>query len=1096
MLLFGAVAAVLPLALARATGPSESRPDLAAYVTDGPVYAVAHEPGGGTFVGGEFSHVGPASGHGLALGAVGSAEEGRPVGSSADESAGPPLPGAAEFPHVAGGDVHAVVPDEHGGWFIGGDFTSIGGEAVPRLAHIQPDGTVDGDWVPSPNDAVLALALDSTDYADRPGDWTLYAGGKFTQVAGNNPRNFLAAWRVDGANGAPDVPNPEAENPDPSDEPLSWRAGPTLAQGGNVVRALAVSAVDYDVTVTSGDPPTPQTTRTRTAAVIAGGDFTALGSDVTPPTLHRIGAVWGEGALKPSDGSSIQGQALAWNPNAGTPAGSRVNAITVGEVENPAGTHDSLPVYFGGFFASGGKSNLAASRLRIENATGAVTAGGGHYSGWTPSPDGAVNSLALTGSTLYVGGAFSTIGQPAPPEPLPRLAAVAAVPSGPTGTVAVNTCNPVSCPATPMAWKPGPDAEVSALDTSADGAVVYAGGGFTQIGDAGLLDGRRSRNGMAALSAAGEAAGGVALGWDARPAGGAVNALALAGDALYAGGGFFSILAEERANLAALDADGALVEDFTTGTGCSPAPCSDGVHALALAPDATALYVGGAFTEVDQDGAGPVPPEPGAHLAALDLDPSADDPNTTAVEPTEPLGGLLPQWEGNPDADSWVLTLDVAGERLYAGGAFDHVGSAARSRIAAIDRETGAVLGWAPDARRVGPGGAEAVNVYDIEASCETVYAGGSFNRIGIPVEGSQPVRNSIAELDPGTAEASDWDPDGAGVVRALAVSETGVEGGGGSGEPLVYAGGSFAVIGNEDVPQGRAVRHGVAALRSADASVTGWNPDADAAVRALALSGDGETVYAAGSFNTIGGQARSGLAALEADGVGGGSGDATAWNPFLFNPDPAATSAVRSIDAAAANVYIGGEQTDAGAYSHQGYAQFTGGESEEPVEPLTCESSAPAPDTSPPEVDAASADAGRALLLTLSEPAVVHIDLTGTGAGLRLLSAPGCVADTRESRRRLLRQLRKRLAESRSKQRPKSRAKKARKIRRQLAKRKCSLALPSRAIEADLDEGETRVPLIEAGPLRPGTYRAMIGATDEAGNAAAPIQIDFQVAQ
>jgi hypothetical protein len=1071
-------AGALPLALA---ATPEDTPDLAAYVTDGPVNAVVHEPGGDTYIGGEFSHVGRASGHGLALGAVGSADEAVPFGTSADDR---PLLADADFPHVGGGDVHAAIPDEHGGWFIGGDFTSVGGEAIPRLAHVKPDGTVDADWVPAPNNAVLALALDSTTSADK---WALYAGGRFTGVAGGNTRHYLATWRINGADGSPGIPNPEDVNPRPPSHPLpGWRPGQAAgANGGDVVRALAVTTVEFDVTTTTGDPPVPTSTPTRTPIVFAGGDFTKLGSEQpTAGTHNKIGAVWGDGSKKAADGTSNQGQSLSWAPSAGTAVANRVHAIALGPVEDN-GTDIALPVYYGGSFDTNG-NNLTAYQLRLAKGTGAIDTAQ-LYANWNPAPTGLVRSLALSGSTLMVGGDFANAGQPAPDPAAPRLAAIATVPAGPTGTVQDFDCSPVPCPAPALPWRPAPDGPVKALAASADGAAVYAGGDFTQIGD--TAAGRGGRNGLAAVAGPAEANAGAALDWDARPAGGAVNALALAGDAIYAGGGFSSVLSEERANLAALHPDGALVEDFTTGTGCTAAGCSAGVHALALAPDAAALYIGGAFTEVDQDVGGPVPAEPRAHLAALDLDPAADDPATPEEEPTEPLGGLLPEWEPNPNADSWVLTLDVAGERLYAGGAFDQIGGAARNRIAAIDRETGELVEWAPDARRVGPGGPEALNVYDIEASCETVYAGGSFNRIGaVPAGDPQPQRNSIAELDPDTAAATDWDPDANGVVRTLESADGDEE-----QDAVVYAGGAFAVIGEADIPGGRGVRHGVAALRAEDATVTGWNPDADYTVRALALSGDEQTLYAGGSFNSIGGSSRSRLAALAADGAGTGTGDALAWDPSAHNPDPAATSAIRAIDAQGDNAYVGGEQTDVGSYAQRGYAQFTTDEPGEPSgEPDACEPPAPAPDVTPPEISSVSAtDAGQTMVLTLSEPADVHIDLSGTAPGLKPLRGAACIPDTQANRERLRRQLAKKL---RKRQSNSKRAKRSNRLNRQLAKRRCTIALAPPAVDEEGDTGENRIALGDAGPLQPGFYRATIAATDEAGNAAVPYSIDFQI--
>ena len=86
--------------------------------------------------------------------------------------------------------------------------------------------------------------------------------------------------------------------------------------------------------------------------------------------------------------------------------------------------------------------------------------------------------------------------------------------------------------------------------------------------------------------------------------------------------------------------------------------------------------------------------------------------------------------------------------------------------------------------------------------------------------------------------------------------------------------------------------RNGLAALDRTTGGATSWNPNAglygpNASVGTLAVSG--QTVYAAGAFNSIGGQARNNIAALDRT-----TGAATSWNPdandvvdaLAFGPD------------------------------------------------------------------------------------------------------------------------------------------------------------------------------------------------------------------
>ena len=78
-----------------------------------------------------------------------------------------------------------------------------------------------------------------------------------------------------------------------------------------------------------------------------------------------------------------------------------------------------------------------------------------------------------------------------------------------------------------------------------------------------------------------------------------------------------------------------------------------------------------------------------------------------------------------------------------------------------------------------------------------------------------------------------------------------------------------------------------------AAACATAWNPEANSTVIALAVSGS--TVYAGGTFSTIGGQSRGRIAALDA-----GSGLATAW-------DPEANGYVMALAVSGSTVYVGG---------------------------------------------------------------------------------------------------------------------------------------------------------------------------------------------
>ena len=123
-----------------------------------------------------------------------------------------------------------------------------------------------------------------------------------------------------------------------------------------------------------------------------------------------------------------------------------------------------------------------------------------------------------------------------------------------------------------------------------------------------------------------------------------------------------------------------------------------------------------------------------------------------------------------------------------------------------------------------------------------------------------------------------------------------------------VYVGGSFTAIGGQ-------ARNGIAALNAATGLATAWNPDAGGggtvAVYALAVSG--AAVYAGGEFTTIGGQARENIAALNAV-----TGVASTWNPGVHG---ISNPAVLSLAVSGTTVYAGGWFTFAGGQARKGFA-------------------------------------------------------------------------------------------------------------------------------------------------------------------------------
>lgn len=469
--------------------------------------------------------------------------------------------------------------------------------------------------------------------------------------------------------------------------------------------------------------------------------------------------------------------------------------------------------------------------------------------------DGRVSAIVRAGDRIYLGGSFTLVG-----------------PNTGFGVVLSSTNGQMD------SSFPRVNDKVRAVVADGSGG-WYIGGDFQRVGSA-------FRPGLAHVLASGE----VDPNWKPRVEG-SVNALALSpdGSRLYVGGAFTGIDGETRNRLAALDAaTGAVDANWN--------PDANGaVNALALSPDGSRLYAGGAFTSVS----GASHPR----LAALDAATGAVDPNwdpnannavnALAVSPDGAriyAGGNFTAVRGvsrnylsaldsvrglvdtgwNPDANGVVnaLVLSPDGERLHAGGAFTTLGGVVRNRLAVVDATTGVVGTWDPNANK-------AVASLAISPAGDLVYVGGDFTGVG----GGK--RNRLVAVDAATGKATSWNPVANGTVNALAPSADGGR---------VYAGGALTSVGGVSRPR-------LAALNAATGEVDPqWSPRANRPVYTLALSPDATRIYVGGDFTTVGGASRSRLAALDATtGVVDGT-----WNPV-------ADATVRALAVSERGVYAGG---------------------------------------------------------------------------------------------------------------------------------------------------------------------------------------------
>jgi hypothetical protein len=232
--------------------------------------------------------------------------------------------------------------------------------------------------------------------------------------------------------------------------------------------------------------------------------------------------------------------------------------------------------------------------------------------------------------------------------------------------------------------------------------------------------------------------------------------------------------------------------------------------------------------------------------------------------------------QNQPSKSFAVTALAVNGPWLYVGGEFTKFGARgtskaqARNHIARISATSGTVdPSWDPD---TGNNNApNPVRSIGVSPDGSTVYFSGNFTSIA-----GQPRPGVGAFVSDGAGNrVSPWVP-ATGAVQALAAAPDG-------SRIYLGAGGGLSAVDPNGAP-----------LWSAGSS--------GGAVNDLAVSKDGGTVWVAGDFNAIGGQARPRLAAVHSDGT---------VDPG-FTPAPDAGTSVSTITLSDDNsrLYFGGKFT------------------------------------------------------------------------------------------------------------------------------------------------------------------------------------------
>ena len=334
--------------------------------------------------------------------------------------------------------------------------------------------------------------------------------------------------------------------------------------------------------------------------------------------------------------------------------------------------------------------------------------------------------------------------------------------------------------------------------------------------------------------------------WQVR---GVAKAVVVAGETMFVGGNFTEVFSESGGSLPRRHLAGI---DRTTGEPTGFAPTLDGtVYALALSPDESTLYVGGAFRMAEG--------EQRKYVAAYDV-----------------TSGMLTDFDP-PSLNSGVRAIAVDGDKVYLGGLFTSLGGTSRNYVAAVEAGTGRLdTEFLPQ-----PNG----KVNSLVVGVDRLWLGGEFTRIdGIwqkglgavdPVDGQrQPApRVDYPVIDLALSDTQLFvagggaGGSGAAFSRATGEKQWEIRGDGNFqavdvfGDRFVYFGGHYDTIeGNGYVD--RLTRHDAAT----GAIDLGWLPQVNGyrSINSIDVTADG--VHVGGDFTKVSGEPHQGFAVIVGD--------------------------------------------------------------------------------------------------------------------------------------------------------------------------------------------------------------------------------------
>ena len=685
------------------------------YMTDSLVYSQELSPDGKTlYIGGEFRNIYEKN-YGTAI----------PI----DITTGEPVEG--NCPNKMGGDVYASISDGNGGWYLSG--AGIGVETVSGihnyydLIHIREDCSLDPDFGFDTGLYIYSLYLK---------DNVLYVGGDFTSIGGQS-RNRLAA--IDLATNSVTSFNPNVDGTIRTmvmSDNILYIGGSFTSVGGQARSKLAgIDITTGLVTNFSADAnDVVYALQIRNNILYVGGSFTSIGGQ-SRNRLAGIDLTTGSvTSFNPNANNTVRAMILRDNilflggefTNAGGQTRNKAAAIDVNTGvatnfnPNISGTTYALAigdgiVFLGGAFSSvGGK--LRSALAAVDMVSGAVT-------DFVANFNRTVWTLQLTGNILYVGGIFHSTTNDTGRTRVGAIDTETGLATsfnpnangtvwgmvlrdnvlflrGDFTNVGGQTRNRIAAVDTTTglatSFNPNVNGTVNAMLLS--GNILYVGGSFTSIGG-------QSRNRLAAI----DITTGLVTGFNAN-VNGPVFSLKINGGTLYVGGDFTTIGGQTRNKIGAVDATSGAVTDFN--------PNANGI-VRALEVGDNVLYVGGEFTSVGGQTRNRIAVVDMATGLATSVDLNANNIVRVLLlkDTTLYIGGDFTTIGGqtrnkvatmdtttggitsfNPSVyANGIFSLLLYGNALYLGGDIWSVGSTRADFLAPIDITTSKVLVKRPE---------------------------------------------------------------------------------------------------------------------------------------------------------------------------------------------------------------------------------------------------------------------------------------------------------------------------------------------------------------------------------------------------------------